>query len=250
MSRLAKKKFEFKRCGDFTTESGTAEYKRSLQERARIADLRTNDSSKKSSTAAAAPAIDQKDASLASKPSAKSWSRGDYAIKLAVGAISKDVNPFEPLPGGITYNQFARTPRCGDHHSSKSSIDTYTSGLKLARENKSKLSGSAAREIITSGGAGANAPEELTSPKPSQMESWNIDAYRVRVVQNNDNKPAPFVNSSDRTFQRNKKCGDGFSLDGMQQSYRLAKIEANAIRQKTNGGSGARDTLTQKGRVD
>ena len=42
----------------------------------------------------------------------------------------------------------------------------------------------------------------------------------------------------------------GFSLDSMQQSYRLAKIEANAIRQKTNGGSGARDTLTQKGRVD
>jgi hypothetical protein len=249
MNRLARKKFEFKKCGEFTLESGTAEYKRSLHERARIANLRSSDLSKKPSNGAPAAATDRKgDTELASKPSAKSWSRGDYAIKLAVGVISKDVNPFEPLPGGPACNQFARTQRCGDHHSSESSIDTYRDSVQTARANKSKLSGSAAREIITSDGVSASA--EPTSPKPTQMESWNVDAYRVRVVQNNDNKPAPFVNSQEKYFQRNNKCGDGFSVDSMQKSFRLAKIEAKAIRQRTNGGSGARDTLTQKGRVD
>ena len=242
MSYTAKKikGFEFKKCGEFTTEESTNEYRRQMNERNRIAKLRSFNSAPMNETAPIAP-----DLGLSEKPSEKGWNQKDYVIKLNVGAVSKDADPFTTQE---TYDQFLRTPRCGDEASNQSTIDTYRKGLTSGKTNAAKLSGSAARDIITFEGSAAQATTPSVTTNSEAQATWNENNYRIKVARRkNDGTSVIPPNSAHDTFARNQKCGDGgFSVD----EFKLAKIEALQIKQKTNGGSAARDVLTQKGRVD
>jgi hypothetical protein len=252
-SRLAKKQFEFKKCGDFSETEAVNEYRRQLHERERIANLRSKGlsggklpSDETNSTSASSQMLTQ-------KPSESGWNKADYSIQINPGQEGTAVED-DPWTPRIQLNQFERAVRCGDRHSVEEGLAIYKNGLKTSRENKSKLSGSAAREMITSEGRGAAATPEPLSPKPTETNQWNIDNYRINHVQNTDNKEAPFKHKikgeATATFQRNQRCGDGFDLSDLQQSFRQSKLDAAKIRKKTNGGSEARDALTQRGRID
>ena len=239
-----KKKFEFKKCGDFTPDESQNEYKRQLNERTRIASLRAQNRIE---------ANEEKfspDENLCTKPGAKGWSKTDYKIQLNTGAVSKDADPFA-LPGTAQYNQFARTPRCGDNHSEQSTMDTYKTGINTAKHNAQKLSGSAAREIITFEGSSAQRTPATGQQQPASSQSWDEGSYRVKIATRVDSsEPVINTNAQHKTFARNPKCGDGFNVDASKQAFRLAKMEALKISQKTNGGGAARDALTQRGRKD
>jgi hypothetical protein len=249
MSYTAKKKreFQFKKCGDFTTEESNLEYRRQMNERNRIATLRSQNGMRKLdakeddlNTAPLVPNVSQSE-----KISEKGWNQKDYVIKLNAGAVSKDADPFIRQE---TYDQFQRTPRCGDEASHQSTIETYRNGLSSGKTNAAKLSGSAARDIITFEGSAAQTTTPSVTTNSDAQASWNENNYRIKVATRKDGEGASVIPSySHDTFARNQKCGDGgFSVD----DFKLAKIEALQIKEKTNGGSAARDVLTQKGRVD
>ena len=239
-----KKGFEFKKCGDFTTEEGTQEYRRQMNERNRIATLRSGMGkigAKDDDGLNTAPMATDL---LLQKPSAKGWNKKDYIITLNAGAISKDADPFTRQE---TYDQFQRTPRCGDEASHQNTIQTYRNGLTSGITNAAKLSGSAARDIITFEGSAAQITTPSVTTNSDAQATWNENNYRIKLATRKNDGASVIPKSMHDTFARNQKCGDGgFSVD----DFKLAKIEALQIKEKTNGGSAARDVLTQKGRVD
>ena len=258
MSRLAKKKFEYKKTGDFTVDESVNEYRRQLYERKRIKTLREKGLAGHTDTSNSNNSIAETDTYTSTKPSQKGWSKADYAINIRQEGVKKD----RVQIGKYKTNQFERAPKCGTGITEQLSTDIFKDGLKTSRENKLKLSGSDAQEIITqitlsnkksTTTTAAPTPEPL-SPKPTRS-NWNVDNYRIDIAQNNDNNEAPHMHkikgsTTYDTFSRNQRCGDNFDLKDLQTSFRQSKLEARAIRQKTNGGNEARAILTQRGRVD
>ena len=129
----------------------------------------------------------------------------------------------------------------------RSTIATYRCGLSSGKTNAAKLSGSAARDIITFEGSAAQTKTPSVTTNSDAQATWNENNYRIKLATRKNDGASVIPKSMHDTFARNQKCGDGgFSVD----DFKLAKIEAMQIKEKTNGGSAARDVLTQKGRVD
>jgi hypothetical protein len=241
-----KKKFEFKKVGQFTLEESQAEWKRGLKERVRIKQIRStyqmgsnkvvNDDSEVS---------DESNETLAIKCSKKGWSKSDYCIKLNTGAAS--LNESLLYKSKEDTQTFLRSPRPGDYVSNKDNL-IYKESLNIARSNADKLNGSAARAIITFAGSTLQVAGPTSTTNSSAQAAFDVQNYRLKIARRKKGKhPSIFNENNKDTFKRNQQYGDGFNLEQSKAAFRKAKIEALQIKAKTaNAGRACRDILTQK----